>query len=531
MRPALLARLLPLALAAALPAGAEEGAVRAEVQLHLRATDAGNRPAADVRFDPATRTFALAGYLVPQEDERFGSAFAAVRVTGRHLDGALRWTLALDTGELRLRRAPQVVPVCFSSTSPTGLDLDGQAGCTAAQGVYPLPGTALDQAALTANGRPLADELQATLLVREAHAAWSFGRAGFATVRAGRARQVVADGLVHDDYATGLDVALDLGALGPPFELGAAVFQPSRDWPAGEAGLQPVVSLRADWRPSLFEHLGVFVATHRDATGSVADLFRGALVEDAVVQLSDLLPGQPGYQLQARNLARFLVADPSSEATLAWAGLSGSLLPFRGHRLDLTLAVLDGELSRLTTTQGPSAVRQIPLSGRAAHLRWGWSPVDWLTVEPWLLYLSGDRPPTEKARLGLPAGYAGFLGVTPFVAATNLFFSGGLSEGFAARQASAPGVNGRGVLAPGLTVEADLPAEVGLVARAAWLRAKDRGPFGGLVYGTELDLSATWAPLAWLSLGAEADVLLPGDFFGGAAPITKLLLALDVGTP
>ena len=214
-----------------------------------------------------------------------------------------------------------------------------------AQGVYPLPGTALDQAALTANGRPLADELAATLLVREAHAAWSFGRAGFATLRAGRARQVVADGLVHDDYATGLDVALDLGALGPPFELGAAVFQPSRDWPAGEAGLQPVVSLRADWRPSLFEHLGVFVATHRDATGSVADLFRGALVEDAVVQLSDLLPGQPGYQLQARNLARFLVADPSSQATLAWAGLSGSLLPLRTGTLYRSLArLLEDEL-------------------------------------------------------------------------------------------------------------------------------------------------------------------------------------------
>ena len=121
--------------------------------------------------------------------------------------------------------------------------------------------------------------------------------------------------------------------------------------------------------------------------------------------------------------------------------------------------------------------------------------------------------------------------MTPFVTATNLFFGGGLSESFAARQATAPGVSGRGVIAPGLALEVDLPAEVDLTARAAWLLAEDAGPYGGKVYGTEVDLTVRWSPLRWLSLAAEADLLLPGDFFGGDRAISKVILAVDLLTP
>ena len=523
--------LATLALVAAAPAALADDGVRAEAALHVHTTSVANLPSSQVRFDPATRTFALGGYLVPEGEQRYGSTFAAVRLDGRHLGGALRWTLALDTGELRRTRFPELAGVCLSFTSPTGLDLAGQAGCRQGAGVFPVESTVLAEPRLASNGRPFGDELSATLLIREASVALTFGRAGFATVRAGRSRYAVADGLVHDDYATGVDLALDLGALGPPFEVRAAVFQPTRDWPKTVDGISPVVVLRADWLPSLFEHAGLFLAARRDGTGSVAELFRGALVEDAVVRLAGLAPGQVGYAAQAEYLLRVLAASASSQATMGWAGVSGSLLPFRGHRLAFTAAVMRGELTRLETAAGAQATQDVPLSGRAVSLRWDWSPADWLTVAPWFLYLSGDRPPTEKARLGLPPGYAGFLGVTPFVAATNIFFGGGLSESFAARQATAPGVNGRGVVAPGLTVEVDLPAKVGLTARGAWLLAEDAGPYGGRVYGTEVDLTARWSPMGWLTVGLEGDLLLPGDFFGGDQPISKAILAVDVSTP
>ena len=71
------------------------------------------------------------------------------------------------------------------------------------------------------------------------------------------------------------------------------------------------------------------------------------------------------------------------------------------------------------------------------------------------------------------------------------------------------------MIAPGSNVELDVGRDVDLLARAAWLQAEDDGPWGGRTYGTELDLSATWEAAPWISFGAEVDVLLPGDFFGG----------------
>jgi hypothetical protein len=127
--------------------------------------------------------------------------------------------------------------------------------------------------------------------------------------------------------------------------------------------------------------------------------------------------------------------------------------------------------------------------------------------------------------------YRGFVGVSPYLTETNLFFGGGLSESFADRQASAPGVNGRGVIAPVLNVRAEPSEETTLGVKAAWLRAPVPGPFGGRTYGTEVDLEASFKVTRWLVLGAELDALFPGDFFRGREPVTKAILGLDLQTP
>jgi hypothetical protein len=521
------------ALLAAPPARAGAGEVRAEAALHLRVTSLSRLPSTQVLFDPATRLFATDGYLVPEGRERYGSLLASVRLDGRHLGGDLAWTLALDTGELRRRRLPEPVLLCRAplTSSPSGLGVVGRDACTPGGAATALvESTVPGGDVATANGRLLGDEVERTLLVREAFAAWRFGRAGLATLRGGRSRQAVADGLVHDDYATGVDLRVDLGAVGPPFEVGLALYQPTRDLPGTVDGISPLLLVRADWLPSLFERAGLFLAVHRDRTGGVAELFRGAIIESAAVALSGLTPGTIAYADASRLLAATLDAPLQSDATLAWVGTSGSLLPWKGQRLSWTAALLGGRIDRLGVAQGETLV-DIPLRGAAARLRWEVGLTDRLTVAVTGLYLSGDRPPTEKRRLGLPPGYDGFLGVTPWITETGLFFGGGLSESFAARQASAPGVNGRGVLAPVLELSADLPGAVDLSVRGAWLVAEDAGPFGGRVYGTEADLVARWEPAPWLALGLEADVLFPGDFFGGREPVSRLVLAVDARTP
>ena len=92
-------------------------------------------------------------------------------------------------------------------------------------------------------------------------------------------------------------------------------------------------------------------------------------------------------------------------------------------------------------------------------------------------------------------------------------------------------MSGRGVVAPGVNFVADPTSALSVATRATFLASAATGPFGGRRYGTELDLDLTWAPREWLLVGAELDVLFPGDFFPAGRTIYKSILAVDLVTP
>jgi hypothetical protein len=530
---------LAAVLSAAVPAASADDSVHAQATLHLRSTSTRNVPDGDVLFDRGLSTFDVSHYLLPDGAERHGSLFASLRLDGRLLGGDLRWVLAADTGELRREAFPQVADVCLVSRvrSQTGLlALDPGVRCPGVP-VVPLQETRLAAPTTVSNGRPIHDELRKTAFVREAYVAYSFGRAGFATVRAGRKRTSIADGFVHDDYSTGVEVELDLGAIGPRWDLAAGVYQPTRDFPSTVAGISPVAVMRADFLPSLFEHAGVFVAGLRDRTGSLAELVRGSVVEWGVGNLDRSL-GTTAEAQAAHQLATVLAAPLESDASIGWAGTSGSLVPFRGQRLGWTLALQGGTLHRLSST-GPAGTsvldEDVPIRGRLASLHWDTDLGSRASAGAFFLYLSGGLPPVHgpagNALPGRDSSYDAFLGISPFITATNLFFGGGLSETFAARQATAPGVNGRGVVTPGLSLTVDPVPKVSVQGKLAWLRADVTGPYGGKVYGTEADLEVTWSARDWLLFGVEVDALWPGDFYAGRDTVYKTVLAVDVVTP
>ena len=513
-------------------AHADDGDVRLRLVLHGRFVDFANQPEPVLRLDRAARAFDLRPYLRPEGVDRYLSTFAAAAVDGRH--GWFRWGLTLDTGQLRSQSFPQLSTACFSSLSPTGVDVLGSGRCNVTlagrRPLYDVEDTRQAPAELTSNGRSFADELSATLLVREAWVGAAVGRNDFAVVKAGRKRFTVGDGFVYDDYGLGLEASFDLGALGPSFDLGAALFYPTRDFPRAAGGWgSPMLALRADWLPSLFEHAGIFLALYRDRTGSVAELFRGSFAEPSVVALQRATPGSPAFVQEERALVAIVGSARESDARLGWVGTSGSLAPLRGTRLEWTGALCLGEI----TIGLPDAGVQSDSSvfGQLAHVAMRTSVGRDVELGGFFLYLSGDLPPTQKARLGLPERYGGFLGIAPYVTLTNIFFNGGVAETFAARQATAPGVNGRGVIAPGLTASWDPLRSVGLDLRAAWLFADESGPFGGRSYGPEVDLEVSWSPLEWLRFALEADALVPGNFFPGGDPVTKVVLGVDVVGP
>ncbi|HET8734870.1 MAG TPA: hypothetical protein VFM45_13975, partial [Anaeromyxobacteraceae bacterium] len=449
--------------------------------------------------------------------------------------GDLAWSFAADTGEVRRRRPPRRASVCFSEVTASGLDVVEGGRCRGGSPVYRLDETRDASPELTANGRPIGEELRHTLLVREAFARYAFGRAGFATAWAGRRRLSVADGFVHDDYVTGLGAALDLGAIGPRWSLSAAVFQPTRDLPSRLGAVTPMLAVRADFLPSLFERAGLFAALLVDRSGGGAEVLRGALAERLVTALGEVSPGTADYRQRSRDLARTLSERLDGDLTLAWLGTSGSLLPARGQRLAWTAAFSTGEIGGVTApdVEGEPLVlaREIALRGRLASARWETDLGERASAGASLLYLSGGALPGYGDGAPVQGSYRGFLGVSPFVTETNLFFGGGLSESFASRRNTAAGVSGRGVVAPGVNLLVEPAADVTVETTATFLASAARGPFGGRRYGTELDLEVTWSPRRWLMLGAELDVLVPGDFFPGGRTMYKSILALDLLTP
>jgi hypothetical protein len=527
--PAPLAAALALALAA--PALADDDTeVRGRALLHLRITDLRNVPDGQVLFDPSTRTFAVRNYLGPGPAERYASSFVSAGLDGFAFSDRLRFALTVDTGEVRRTRLPQTAIVCPSAVSPSGLDLSGSPGCLVPLRL-PVPSTRLGPYQVTSNLRPIEEEAEATLFVREAFVAASVGRAAFATLRAGRRHVIVGDGFVYDDYGLGLEADLDLGAIGPAWDVGLAAFYPTRDLPTGAALRSPLLALRVDHLPSLFEHAGIFAAFAHDETGSVSELFRSATMESEAMRIRGTAPGTPEYVAASRNLAATLSHRLQGSSNLVWVGTSGHLLVGGGHEASWTAALLAGRIHLLLPRAAlPPIEVDAGALGELVSLRYR-KALGEASVGAFFLWQSGDLPPAEKARLGLSRDYRGFLGVAPYVSATNLFFQGGVSESFAARQATAPGVNARGVVAPGLTASWDPRRGLALDAKGAFLLADEVGPFGGRVYGTELDVSATWSPAGWLSVVAEGDALWPADFFDSRRTVTKLVLGVDLVTP
>jgi len=528
-------RLGPLALGLSLAAPAaasasDEWRLDASALLHARLTQVRGEPRTEVRLAPGTLRFDAARYLEPSDDSGWASGFAAVGLQGRR--GRWSFQLAADTGEVRRIPGRTGLDVCAPRQGAAIFVRSDAQSCLAPPqpgAFYRLPSAADGPRLSALGGREAGEELRRTWLLREAWVAARLGPNDFALVRAGRHRLSVADGFVYDDFGLGLEARLDLGALGPSWDLGAALFWPTRDWPEGAALRSPMLLLRADFLPSLFEHVGGFVALASDRVGEVATLFDGARLEGPAVRLATVEASGaplPALRQESQALADALTSPTDGTAALGWAGVSGELAPWRRHRLSFVAAVCAGSI-HLTL---PRDLRSTVL-GTLASASWEVRVRNAWLVGARFLWLSGGSPPAEAERLGLPRRYGGFVGIAPWITATNLFFRGGLSETFSARQASTPGVNGRGAYGPILRAAWEPGPWLRAEARAALLLAPEAGPRGGRVYGPETDLDVRWTIVPGLAVTGEADALWPGSFYAGHRTVTRLIAGVEVYLP
>jgi hypothetical protein len=516
-------------LASELAAGGDD-ALWARAGLALRATGRAAIPSTAVLFDAAASAFATGRYLAPGPAEWFASGLAFV-AAGWQATPWLGFRLDLDSGLVRSTRFPATASVCATRDTPSGLQVADGAQCIGALR-FPLSTTAEDPARITSNGQPFANEASQTLFVRQLYADVQVGKAGLFRAKVGRERLRVADGLIYDDWGLGVDLDLDLGAVGPPLAIGLSVFYPTRGWPSGPQWAHPVVAGTVEWIPSLGEWLGVWGAFSSDPGGDAYAILQQGFVESEVARLGASAPGSAEYVRASRSLAVLLTARPQGSSTLGWAGISGRLEVGSRNEARFTAGVAVGTVGAQLNLVGAPARVDVPVLGWMASLRWTSQPGSGFTVSPFLVWMTGeDGTSAESLAAGTAGTWSGFLAVSPFITATNLFFQGGIAEAYADRRATASGVNARGVVAPGVEVGWSPGAGVELALKAAWLWADRVGPAGGASYGPEVDLNVSWSPTRWLAVLAEADVLALGNFFPGPAVARQFILGVNLVTP
>ena len=511
----------------------------ARAGLSLRFTAEAAIPSDAVLFDPVANVFAAGRFLAPQPADGYASAivFASGGWTATEWLG---FRLDMDTGLVRGQQFPAAVPVCFSSRTLSGVEVATPGGCRlgAPGGVVTIlpgsvPTTQLGPNQLTSNGQPFAEEFDQTLFIRQLYAEATFGRAGFLSTRVGRQRLRIAEGVVYDDWGLGVDVDSDVGAVGPPLRASLSVFYPTRGWPSGSQWSSPVAAATLDWLPSLGEWVGVWGAYSHDDTGGANEVLRQGFVATEVGRILGHAPGSVAYVNASRSLARLLASPPSGTSNLGWLGLSGRVDVGDRSEARFTAGASFGTVSSFASTATAiSRAVDVPVLGWELSLRWLTQLGSGFSVSPFFLWLSGDDPAEEQqAAFGVPKRHTGFLSISPFIGALNLFFQGGISEAYADRRVASSGLNARGVIAPGVEASFAPATGVEVVVKGAWLWSDEVGPFGGQVYGPEVDLNASWAPWPWLSVLAEADVLVQGSFFPERSVARRVIVGLDLSTP
>lgn len=462
-----------------------------------------------ILYNPTIGSFDTTQYLKPRPVDLYYSGFIELSGT-LELAPWFTFTLTANSGEVR-RRA---------------LSLDGTTTLTNEW---------------TANGRLVRDEVERTLFIRDMLLTFEEPDSGWWQVHLGRKLWRIADSLIYDDFGLGLGTTLDFNLRsGVPFAVHAAYIIPSRDIQPLPI-TSPFVTLSFDYIISFFERLSVGAAYFYDGESALSETFRQGFVESVLTLPNLRRSPQRRAAFEAtrqRTLQQALSANLNSQTHLGYA--FSSLTKTVGPGTLKATAVGSFGRSAVCTARSSSdendgnfvclnELQAVTLLGFALDVAYRWSITERLQLTPFVVLQSGSNPVTR----GQSGPYGAYIGVLPFLTRTNLFFAGGLNETFGARQLTAAGVNGRGVLAPGATLIADPLDSLRLRATAALLSSLVAGPRlpiggGGMLYGVELDGVVDFRPWDFVGFVAEGDVLFAGSFYGTADPVVKVILGIDL---
>ncbi len=372
-------------------------------------------------------------------------------------------------------------------------------------------------ASVTASSRTVMDEAERTGFLREAYLSSSVGRDGWFSVKAGKMLISTGNGFIMDNYALGAAVGADLDlGFEVPWKISVDALLPNGDF-TNDGKKSPLVYFDTAYLMSFFEEVGVFFAWYQDNDNSIGDIMRSVIGEA-------ILNGQLSGNVDQALAEAVMAADIHTHGDLFWVGLRANKI-FERASMSLTAIV---EFGKFDFAIDLPALPQLPdkITGRPscfggmADLSFYYDLTDGLTLGGFFLFLSGETFSKDEVRRGALNKYNSFISVYPYITRTNLFFSGGMNQNFSARGFSASGINGRGVLAPGLTLGWDIVEDLNvrlvgaaLFSHGAHLTSEKR------FYGIEADLNAEWKITNFLSILLEVDYLHTGSFFNFEKPL------------
>lgn len=391
---------------------------------------------------------------------------------------------------------------------------------------------------LTMAGQPARAAVSKGAYIRELSIT-GMGR-GF-SLEVGRFRTRIADGLVHDDFASGLRARLDLGKLSRT-DMRLSVMLGSGGPRIDEVQANTLMHISGELRFSPFEYVGLFIAGSKDRSGELTGVLRSALAEGRARSVTDsayrgdldriteahvqstllgtldpcvitgLVPALDGDLAQEARTRLGCFGDTRGSGQLGYVGGRFQLLPVAGMSVRGALALMSGDFTIGVIDNLSYEEVDLHVEGWASDLEmhYGLSPE--LDLGGYGFLLSGDGPVGEP---GTP--YRAFIGLAPYWVWTTLFFSGGLNQGLYPSRAAAAGVHGRGAAGVGGGIEYG-PDWASMELRAMLLRALAAPPptphaGTGLTYGFEVDTRLRIPLGEGFGVAAELGVLLPGDFF------------------
>lgn len=369
----------------------------------------------------------------------------------------------------------------------------------------------------TGNGAPIADHAKETLFLGETYAEAQLGEGGFFLLRAGKTIATVGDGAVFDGYALGVEIDVDGSYADADVGLFGRVAAHLPDATFTSRGKQsPLFDVEIGQHLGDEGEIALFGAVFLDGGDELAPIVRSALFSGRLgARCDEIFPGECDGER--------VPIDTSGQ--LGWVGARGEWHHDKSASIEGLVVLGFGGVSAIAMLPNGPRSREVSFSGLLASLEVRIVPVDGLELGGFAIAATGEGGFETPVRV--EQTYHGYVGLSPRLPLTSIFFNGGLATTLQSPTVSAVSPNGSGLLAGGLSARGDVTAGLSVLGAAAVMGATHPSATGAL-YGVELDLGIDWAIGEAWALFASGAVFFPGNYYGSVPKGGQLIAGLSL---